>query len=603
MRALVRTDGVTKAYGPQLVLDNAALQVLPGEKVALVGPNGSGKSTLFKLIAGELSPDLGTIEVPDDLRLGYMPQLATVPPATPVREVLSAPTPEVRRLARELAAIESRMGDPAFWEAPESSDVTTRYGDLQAQLATARAGAQPLTSPVLSDLGVAEEDFDKRFGDLSGGEKTKVLLARALAQHEQMDLLLLDEPTNHLDMETIEWVEELLVTTEAAVMLAAHDRYLLDNVATKVLEVDRRKVLEWTGNYTDYREQREALSRAWDAKRRKDRSEVERQLAIIEEIKRRNRYDAQAQSKARRLEKIRRGMSLDDEGPSAHKAFRLEFKAVSKRSIDVLAFDEVGKWFPGRTLFRGATFEILRGDKVALVGPNGSGKTTLLRMVVGEEKPSEGTIVLAPSAKVAYYDQEHEGLDPDRTLLEEVKTAKDKMGEAEARGLLGRFGFKGDDAFKKVASLSGGERARMALLKFIVSENNLLVLDEPTNHLDIESQEIVQQAIQEYPGTVLVVSHNRSFLDAVCNKVLLVAHHRVGLFSGNFSQTRTLQRMSEFAQAGKPRVYKVRKAFKDWERGARYSAGDTIRVTGGETQSFRRLLRWAEETGRVEEAA
>lgn len=599
MRPLVRTDGLSRSYGPKLVLDNAAFQVLEGEKIALVGPNGSGKSTLFKLIAGELAPDLGGLEMPDGLRVGYMPQLASVPAELLVSDVLKAPTPEVTRLRREIVAIESAMADQGFFDAPGSQERMARYSDLQSQLAQARGKAQPLTSPVLSELGIQEEHLPKPFGELSGGEKTKVLLARALASHEAMDLLMLDEPTNHLDIETVEWVEELLLGTPAAVMLAAHDKYLLDNIATKVLEVDRRKVLEWEGNYSAYRAQREALVRAWEAKRRRDAKEVQRQLSIIEEIKRRNRYDAQAKSKAIRLQKLRGGM--DDDSPEQRRAFRIEFKAVTKRSLDVLTFENVGKRFGRHVLFRDAGFEILKGDKVALVGPNGSGKTTLLRLITGEEKLSAGTVTLAPSVKIGYFDQEHEGLDMERTLLDEVRSARDKMTDADARGLLGRFQFKGEDAFKNVATLSGGERARLALLKFIVSENNLLVLDEPTNHLDIESQEIVQEAIREYPGTVVVVSHNRSFLDAICNKVMVISHHRVGLFSGNFSAARTLQRMAEFAEMGKPRVYKVRRAFKDWETGARYGSGEEIRVTGGETQSFRRLLRWAEETGRVEE--
>ncbi|HLF24076.1 MAG TPA: ATP-binding cassette domain-containing protein, partial [Burkholderiales bacterium] len=327
----MRTDGISKTFGPKLVLENAAFQVMESDKVALVGPNGSGKSTIFKLISGDLTPDSGDLHMPEGLRISYMPQISSIPGNLLVREVLSAPMPEVRRLERELAAIEEQMADPAFWESPDASQENARYADLHARAATARATAQPLTSPILSDLGVAEESFPQEFGDLSGGEKTKVLLARALANHEEMDLLMLDEPTNHLDIETVEWIEELLVASDAAVMLAAHDKYLLDNIASKVLEVDRRHVIEWSGNYTDYRTQRDALTRAFEAKRKRDANELQRQMGIIEEIKRRNRFDAQAQSKETRLAKWRARVGGDD-APSAQRAFRLDLKATSKRS-------------------------------------------------------------------------------------------------------------------------------------------------------------------------------------------------------------------------------------------------------------------------------
>jgi ATP-binding cassette, subfamily F, member 3 len=603
LKPLIGANNLSKAYGTHHVLAQANFVVYDHEKVAIVGPNGSGKSTLFKLIAGVYQPDLGEVYIREGARVGYMPQIPDVSPDLLVTEVLMAPTAEMQRLTNECAAIEACMADPAFWELPESGDIMARYGEMQRALAQEQAKGQAIDNPILGELGIQDEDLSKKFGDLSGGQKTKVLLARALARHEEADVLMLDEPTNHLDIETVEWVEELLRTCKASVLLSSHDKYLLDNTCSKVLEVVETKVFEWEGNYSAYKEQRAHLQAALDAKKRRDRGELERQLAIIQEIKRRNRFDAQAQSKATRLDQQKRAMAEEDPRgkPSTKKAMRLRFEASHKSSNEVLAMEGVRKSFGGRHLFEGVDLEIVKGDKMALVGQNGAGKTTLLRLLSGEEKPDAGTISIAPGVKMGYYDQEHEGLDPGRTLYEEVKDARPGMDDATARGLLGRFLFKGDDAFKKVGSLSGGERARMALLKFIVRPHNLLILDEPTNHLDIEGQEVIAQALKEYDGTVLVVSHNRSFLDVLVNKVAVIANHQVAMFMGDFSTTRTLTRISEFEATGKDRKFKVMSTFKDWETRTKYGTGEVITVTGAETQGFRRLLRWAIETGRVEE--
>jgi ATP-binding cassette subfamily F protein 3 len=605
LKPLVAGSNVCKAFGSHHILDHANFVVYEGEKCAIVGPNGSGKSTLFRLIAGVYAPELGEVAVREGARVGYMPQVPDVPGDMLATDVLKAPTAEMQRLEQECQAIEARMAEPSFWEQPESNAVMQRYGELQAALAQERAKGQAIDNPILNDLGITEEDLQKPFGSLSGGQKTKVLLARALARHEQADVLMLDEPTNHLDIETVEWVEELLRTCKAAVLLSAHDKYLLDNTCTKVLEVTEKKVYEWEGNYSAYREQRGHLQAAFDAKKRRDRAELERQLAIIQEIKRRNRFDAQAQSKATRLEQAKRQM---DEVPDranqvSKKAMRLRFEASHKSSNEVLSLEGVSKSFGGRKLFEGVELEIVKGDKVALVGANGAGKTTLLRILEGEVKPDSGTVRVAPGVRMGYFDQQHEGLDPERTLLAEVKEARPGMEDSEARALLGRFLFKGDDAFKKVGVLSGGERARMALLKFIVRPHNLLILDEPTNHLDIESQDVVAGALKEYDGTVIVVSHNRSFLDGMVNKVAFIANHQLALFAGDFSTTRTLTRMAEFEGGGKGRTFKVLSSFKDWETGKKYITGETFVVTGAETQGFRRLLRWAIETDRVEERA
>ena len=562
-----------------------------------MGPNGAGKSTLFRLIAGETRPDMGDLALKPGLRYGYLPQVPNVPPDTPVRDVLSLPSPEVQRIDGELADLEAWMSRPDAWEAKDASARMARYEALHVELGAAKSRSVIVNDPILNDLGIGEELLDQRFDSLSGGEKSKVLTARALANAKEKDVLLLDEPTNHMDIDTIEWIEEYLLGIDAAVLLASHDKFLLDAIAHRVLEVDRFRIHAYDGNYSDYRVQRDAIQRAREAQRKRHFDEVKRQLAIIEEFKSRKVYE-QVLSRKLRLEKMRR--ETPEVGPSAAKAFRLAFKA-GKGGQGVVWVAGVAKSHGGRLLFADADIELGKGDRVGLVGPNGCGKTTFLEIVIGRQETDAGTVHRGRALSVGYFAQEAEELDFDNTLLEEVRSIRHPPPpEAWARGLLGRFWFKGDTAHSKVGTLSGGERARLALAKFIAYEYDLLVLDEPTNHLDIESQEIVAAALQTYPGMILVVSHNRSFLNEVCTRTAVIAHQRLAVFQGTFKDSWAAAKMADFmATKEKPR-YRVLRVVKDWETGASYHGGDVITLSGAETQAFLRLLRWAEANGRVE---
>ena len=562
-----------------------------------MGPNGAGKSTLFRLIAGETRPDMGDLALKPGLRYGYLPQVPNVPPDTPVRDVLSLPSPEVQRIDGELADLEAWMSRPDAWEAKDASARMARYEALHVELGAAKSRSVIVNDPILNDLGIGEDLLDQRFDSLSGGEKSKVLTARALANAKEKDVLLLDEPTNHMDIDTIEWIEEYLLGIDAAVLLASHDKFLLDAIAHRVLEVDRFRIHAYDGNYSDYRVQRDAIQRAREAQRKRHFDEVKRQLAIIEEFKSRKVYE-QVLSRKLRLEKMQR--ETPEVGPSAAKAFRLAFKA-GKGGQGVVWVAGVAKSHGGRLLFADADIELGKGDRVGLVGPNGCGKTTFLEIVIGRQETDAGTVHRGRALSVGYFAQEAEELDFDNTLLEEVRSIRHPPPpEAWARGLLGRFWFKGDTAHSKVGTLSGGERARLALAKFIAYEYDLLVLDEPTNHLDIESQEIVAAALQTYPGMILVVSHNRSFLNEVCTRTAVIAHQRLAVFQGTFKDSWAAAKMADFmATKEKPR-YRVLRVVKDWETGASYHGGDVITLSGAETQAFLRLLRWAEANGRVE---
>ncbi|MHB8586284.1 MAG: ribosomal protection-like ABC-F family protein [Thermoplasmatota archaeon] len=606
-RLLVAFDEVSLAYGGRSILHGAKMVLGEGERAALVGPNGAGKTTILNLIAGRLRPDVGDVGVDHNLRYAYLTQIFDFPPDATVGSLLAEKPAQVESLEADLRAIEARMADPAFYEEPGYEEVLQRYGELQREVATLTSKADAGAAfSILQELGMGEVEPERRMREMSGGQKTRVLLARALANHKGMDLLMLDEPSNHLDIETVEWLEEFLTETyEGALLLVAHDRYLMDSLATKILEIDNRKIVEWDGNFSDYEEQKQAYVRAVDAQRRREVEEVKRQWAIIEEIKRRNRYDAQARSKTIRLERARR--THTEQAVARAKSFNLRFASVAKSSNDVARIHDLAKSFPvpgspvPDVIFDAAELTIQRGDKIGLIGPNGCGKTTLLRMITGLEKPDGGRIEVFPGVRLGYFDQEHAGLDPTRTLIEEIRSIRPerRMPEEEARGILGRFLFKGDDAFKVSAKLSGGEKARLALAKFIVGQTNFLVLDEPTNHLDLASQEIVEKALAEYDGTLLVVSHDRHFLDAVVNKVAVVARSRIGLFPGNFSSTRTLTKLAEFTGANQ-REYIVRRAFKDYGENKRYSPGERVLVTGGETQTKKQLLRLAIERGWLE---
>src|SRR2546426_7538526 len=468
MEPILAGRDLRKSFGPTLVLEHADFRIHAGDKVALVGPNGAGKSTLFKLIAGETPLDLGDLTAKPGLRYGYLPQVPNVPPETPVRDVLSAPSPEAQRIAAELADLEAWMARPDAWDAPDAAAKMARYESLHADLGTAKSRSDIVNDPILNDLGLNEELLDQTFDSLSGGEKSKVLTARALASASEKDILLLDEPTNHMDIDTIEWIEEYLLEIDAAVLLASHDKFLLDAIADRVLEVDHFRVIAYEGNYTDYRVQRDAIAKAREAQRKRHFDEVKRQLAIIEEFKSRKVYE-QVLSRKLRLEKMRR--AAPGEGPSEARAFRLAFR-TSTGTHGIVRADAVTKSHSGRLLFSEVDLELAKGDKMGLVGPNGAGKTTLLEVLIGRQEPDAGSVYRSRTLNIGYFAQEAEELDFSRTLLAEMRTIRQPPPPEEwAREVLGRFWFKGDSVRGRVGNLSGGERARLALAKFIAQED------------------------------------------------------------------------------------------------------------------------------------
>jgi ATP-binding cassette subfamily F protein 3 len=388
MEPLVSARGLRKSWGPTLVLESAGFDIQAGDKIALVGPNGAGKSTLFQLIAGETALDLGEISMKVGTRFGYLPQVPNLQPETLVRDALSAPSTEAQRIAAEIAELEAWMARSDAWDSPDASEKMARYERLQAEAGAERSRSVIVNDPILNDLGLSEETLDQTFGSLSGGEKSKVLTARALANAKSKDILMLDEPTNHMDISTIEWIEEYLTDIDAAVLLASHDKFLLDEVADKVFEVDQHRVFEYEGNYSDYRVQREALAKAREAQRKRHFNEMKRQLAIIEEFRSRKVY---TQIRARKLALARAERDGPGEKPTDPRAFRMVFQA-GRSSHGGARLQEVSKSHGGRLLFSNVFVELEMGDKVGLIGPNGAGKTTLLEILIGRQAPDAGKV-------------------------------------------------------------------------------------------------------------------------------------------------------------------------------------------------------------------
>ncbi|HEX2023046.1 MAG TPA: ABC-F family ATP-binding cassette domain-containing protein [Candidatus Thermoplasmatota archaeon] len=577
-------------------MDNAAFQVAAGERVAVVGPNGSGKSTLLRMILGEVAPDHGRVRLAQRVKVAFYEQHPRFAPGATGRDALAEGAEAPPEVARELAEIEARLGDPALYESGEADDVLARYAQLKAEAqraATLGADDEALAA-ILDGIGVG--DLDRPVASLSGGERTRLFLARCLARADPEGLLILDEPTNHLDVETIEWLEEWLLAYAGAAVFVAHDRAFLDNVATRVLAFEDARLASYPGNYEAYERVREEDQARLAAQREREAKELARQKAVVEQFRHQKRFDGQMASRLKRLERYREAIDRTPD-PLVQKAqLTVDFPSVAKSSQDVVRVRGLGKKYGERIVLYGLDLDVVKGDRLALVGANGAGKTTLLRILTGRERKDVGTVEVAPGVKGAYYAQGNEDLVPERTLAAEVLAARPGLEEDDVRALLGRFGFRhGYDPARKVQSLSGGERARLSILKTILAPSNLLVLDEPTNHLDLESRRALAGALNAYTGTIVLVSHDRWLLDSVATKVAVIARGAAKVFEGDFTQARE-QAMMEAFTPQKPTRYLVKKGFKDYDTGARHAAGSIVELTDADLEA-KRLWRTALSMG------
>jgi len=532
--SLVTLQDVTKFYGRQDVLNKVSLQVKAGDRIGLIGPNGAGKTTLLKIILGLTAPDSGQVHKAKGLRLGYLPQDILSFSGKTVLKLVMDTVEEVRAVERELQEIASELKNLAAKESPDKAALaalTNRQShllDLFETLGGYQLKAQ--AEKILKGLGFSESDFDRPIEELSGGWIMRAALARLLLA--EPDLLLLDEPTNHLDMDSLLWLEDYLKTSPSALLLISHDRTFLNNLAHRVMEIDRAEVVAYTGNYDQYckeKEKRLAIQTAAYANQQERIKQIER---FIERNRVRKSSARQVQSRIKALEKMER-----IEAPVlASRTINFSFPAPPRAPKILVELSGVNKAYRQQIVYRNLNFVIQRGDRIAILGANGAGKTTLMKLLAGATSLQAGERKISPGVIISYFAQRQlEELNKDLTVLEEMSLTAPDQTYGPLRTLLGKFQFRGDDVFKKVAALSGGEKTRLILAKIMLSRSNLLLLDEPSNHLDIPGQEMLEQALNQYHGSLALISHDRKLINSVANKIAIVREGKVEIFLGNFN--------------------------------------------------------------------
>ncbi|MBR1757830.1 MAG: ABC-F family ATP-binding cassette domain-containing protein [Lachnospiraceae bacterium] len=519
---------ISKSFGTDVVLTDVSFHINEREKAAIIGVNGAGKTTLLRIIMGEEPADTGSVIFANDASVGYLAQHQDLTSEKTIYEELLTVKEDVTELDRKMRALEEEMKHLSGDALEQALESYTRYNHAFEQK-NGYAYKSELTG-VLKGLGFAEDEFDKQICNLSGGQKTRVFLGKLLLT--KPDLILLDEPTNHLDMNSIAWLETYLKNYPGAVVIVSHDRYFLDRVVTKVIEIERTQARVYEGNYTAYSQKKEQLRSALIAQYKNQQREIKHQEEVIAKLKSFNREKSikRAESREKMLSKIEvlDKPVFDD----AHIHLRLEPQITSGN--DVLSVKGLAKSFGENHLFSGVSFEVKRGDRVAIIGNNGTGKTTLLKILNDLEEADAGEIRLGAKVHIGYYDQEMQVLHMEKTLFEEISDADPDLDNTRIRNVLASFLFTGDDVFKRIGDLSGGERGRVSLAKLMLSESNFIILDEPTNHLDISSKEILESALNHYTGTILYVSHDRFFINRTATRILDLTHEQLVAYTGNY---------------------------------------------------------------------
>ena len=510
------------------VLKNVSFHIEDHEKAAIVGINGAGKTTLLRIIVGEMTPDDGQVVLAKDKTLGYLAQNSTVDTSHTIYEELLSVKADLLRLEEKIRECENDMKH-ADGDALE--DLMKQYTSLTHAFET--GGGYLYRSElvgVLKGLGFTEDEFSKPVATLSGGQKTRVALGRLLLQNP--DLIILDEPTNHLDMTSIAWLETYLLNYKGAVLIVSHDRYFLDRIAGKVIEIDQSKATTFMGNYSDYAVKKEQLRvAAWNAYMNQQR-DIKHQEEVIEKLKSFNREKSikRAESREKMLDKI----EVIEKPSEVRTDMKLTLTPRILSGNDVLTVEHLSKSFDSHKLFTDVNFEIKRSEHVAIIGDNGSGKTTLLKILNGLVPADQGTFRLGSNVEIGYYDQEHHVLHSEKTLFEEISDDYPYLNNTQIRNVLAAFLFTGEDVFKRISDLSGGERGRVSLAKLVLSNANFLILDEPTNHLDIMSKEILEDALNGYEGTILYVSHDRYFINRTAHRILDLTEGQFISYVGNY---------------------------------------------------------------------
>ena len=525
---ILSCQNIEKAFLEKQVLKNCSFHIEDYEKAAIVGLNGAGKTTLLRIIVGQLEPDGGVVAFAKDKTFGYLAQDSAVNSDNTIYEELLSVKQHLLDLENQIRQAELSMkqlsGDAL-------EDLMQKYADLthRFEMENGYAYKSELTG-VLKGLGFTEDEFQKPVSTLSGGQKTRVALGKLLLQ--KPDLIILDEPTNHLDMSSISWLETYLLNYKGSVLIVSHDRYFLDRIASKIIEIDNTKVTVFSGNYSDYAAKKEQLRQAQRNAYLNQQAEIKHQEEVITKLKSFNREKSikRAESREKMLAKI----EVLDKPTEVRSDMHLQLTPRIESGNDVLTVEHLAKTFDRNTLFSDLSFALKRGEHVAIIGDNGTGKTTILKLINELVEPDAGTIRLGSKVQIGYYDQEHHVLHPDKTLFEEISDEYPSLNNTEIRNTLAAFLFTGDDVFKRIKDLSGGERGRVSLAKLMLSNANFLILDEPTNHLDITSKEILENALNSYTGTVLFVSHDRYFINSTATRIIELANKTVVNYIGNY---------------------------------------------------------------------
>ncbi|MCB0282248.1 MAG: ATP-binding cassette domain-containing protein [Calditrichaeota bacterium] len=522
---MLQIQNLTYTIGNFTIIDDISWTIKPGKRIGLIGPNGAGKTTLFRIITGEYQPDSGNIQTPKDYRIGYLPQEEIVFDAKSLLDLVLEGHQELLDIEKEISSIHEQLD-----KQPGQETLIKKLGQLEDRFNL--LGGYTIESSakkVLTGLGFKEKDFDRSILEFSGGWRMRGHLARLLLQ--QPDLLLMDEPTNHLDLYSLEWLEEYLQSFKGSIVIISHDRFFLDRTILEIAELENRKLKTYTGNFHFYEEkkelEKEQLIKAYEAQK-EERAHIQK---FIDRFRYKNTKAAQVQSRVKMLEK----MELIELPPEAVN-FRFKIQADVKSFKEVLNIDNLEFGYSETPVISQLDLNIERGEKIALVGENGQGKTTLTKLIYGDLKPQQGTIKIGERVNIGYYAQHQiDALKINSTIFDEVNDTAAPSFRTRMRDILGLFGFHGDDVNKKIAVLSGGEKARVSLAKILLSPCNFLIMDEPTNHLDISSKNALEQALRDYEGTLLVISHDRYFLDRLVKRVIEIRNGKFFDYPGNYS--------------------------------------------------------------------
>lgn len=529
---ILSCNNLTKSFGVESILENISFTVNEGDKIGVIGVNGTGKTTLFKIISGIYGYDSGEIYTSKDCEIGYLEQNTNFYSDntifTEVLEVFS----DLIKMEEDLRKMECEISDKSSeTNSPDLQKLMDNYSHKLELFQNSNGyGYKSEAKGVLKGLGFNDDELEKPIKILSGGEKTRVLLAKLLLK--KPTLLLLDEPTNHLDSDALEWLELFLKQYKGTVILISHDRYFLDQSVNRIFEIHNKKLKAYNGNYSYYVE-KSAIDKEIERKTYEDQQkEIKKQEESIERLKAygREKHLKRARSKEKALSKI----EVLDKPDGERKRAKIKFIPAVESGNDVLAVRDVEMSFPDKVLFKDLNLDIYRGEKVALIGPNGAGKSTLFKIIMNELEPIQGAVKFGTNVNTAYFHQEQKTLNLDNTVIDEIWDANPHLTQTEVRNMLGAFLFENEDVFKRISSLSGGERARVAILKLILSQSNFLLLDEPTNHLDIDSKEVLEEALVNYTGTIFTISHDRYFLNKVVDKILVLDENGVTEYLGNY---------------------------------------------------------------------